>query len=43
MPVAKRGRKGEKWRCVEGALEKSVLTEFAALLRGEWGKDLPDF
>ena len=32
-----------KWTCVEDALERSVLTEFAALLRGEWGGDLPVF
>ena len=34
---------GEKWRCVEEPLNKGVLTEFAALLRGEWGADLPQF
>jgi len=38
-----KARKGEKWTCVEDALERSVLTEFAALLRGEWGDDLPVF
>ena len=38
-----KARSGNKWTCVEDALERSVLTEFAALLRGEWGGDLPVF
>ena len=38
-----KARSTPKLRCVESALEMSVLTEFAALLRGEWGAELPSF
>ena len=36
-------RKDEKFRIVETPLELSVLTEYAGLLQGLWGDDLPFF